>query len=114
MGLHTILTNEGHNFSQGQKQRILIARALISKPRVLLLDEATNALDSHTQSIIHQNLDRMNVTRLVIAHNLSTIRYADRIYVIDKGKIADSGTFTELTRRPGIFSDLVKKQKLSV
>lgn len=113
MGLNTILMDGGNTLSGGQKQRLLIARALIGKPRLLIMDEATSALDNKTQDLVSKNLDRMNVTRIVIAHRLSTIRHADRIYVIEKGKIADAGTFTELASRPGVFADLLEKQRLA-
>lgn len=113
MGLSTILMEGGNTLSGGQKQRLLVARALITKPKVLIMDEATSALDNKTQDIVTRNLMQMNVTRIVIAHRLSTIRYADRIYVLEKGKIVDVGTYDELSKRKGIFADFLKFQNPS-
>lgn len=112
MGIRTVLTTGGATLSGGQRQRILIARALLNKSSILILDEATNALDNKTQEIVTQNLQRLEVTRIVIAHRLSTIRHANRIYVMDKGKVVDSGTFKELASRPGMFTELLERQKL--
>jgi ATP-binding cassette subfamily C protein len=89
---------------------MLIARALINKPRILFFDEATSALDNRTQSIVSESLDNIQATRIVIAHRLSTIINADRIYVFDKGKIVQVGTYDTLMREPGVFSDLAKRQ----
>src|SRR6202008_2848197 len=96
MGMHTSVAGGGGNFSGGQQQRLLIARALVRRPRILYFDEATSALDNRVQEVVTQSLDRLNATRVVIAHRLSTIKNADRIYVIDKGKVIQSGTFAEL------------------
>ena len=103
MGLHTVITEDGGGFSGGQKQRLLIARALIGRPSILFFDEATSALDNISQKQVSDNLDRLHCTRLVIAHRLSTIRHCDRIIVLDKGKIAEEGTFEELMARKGLF-----------
>jgi ABC-type bacteriocin/lantibiotic exporter with double-glycine peptidase domain len=73
--------------SGGQWQRLMIARALVHKPKIILMDEATSALDSRTQAIVTESLDHLKVTRIVIAHRLSTIRHADRIYVMESGKV---------------------------
>ena len=110
MGMHTVVSEGGGNFSGGQRQRLLIAKALILKPRILLFDEATSALDNETQAIVSHNLDQTKVTRIVIAHRLSTIRNADRIYVLDKGNVLQQGTFAELSAREGRFADLIKRQ----
>ncbi len=107
MGLHTVIQPESSSLSNGEAQRLLIARALISNPRMLLLDEATNCLDSESQDLISKNIDELNITRIVIAHRLSTIRNADRIYVFDKGKVAQVGTYQELSSEPGIFRDVL-------
>ncbi|MGL4883605.1 MAG: multidrug ABC transporter permease, partial [Waterburya sp.] len=80
------------------------------KPRILLFDEATSALDNRTQAIVSENLEQLQVTRIVIAHRLSTIRNADCIYVLDKGRIMQHGSFDELAAEEGIFSNLMKRQ----
>ena len=110
MGLHTIITEDGGGFSGGQKQRLLIARALIGRPNILFFDEATSALDNISQKQVSDNLDRLHCTRLVIAHRLSTIRHCDRIIVLDKGKIAEEGTFEELMAKKGLFYEMSRRQ----
>ena len=110
MGLHTIITEDGGGFSGGQKQRLLIARALIGRPNILFFDEATSALDNISQKQVSDNLDRLHCTRLVIAHRLSTIRHCDRIIVLDKGKIAEEGTFEELMAKKGLFYEMSLRQ----
>ena len=110
MGMQTIISEGSNNISGGQRQRILIARALAARPSILIFDEATSALDNRTQAIVTESLNKRNVTRIVVAHRLSTIRECDRVIVLDKGKIAESGTFDELAAAGGIFSDLVKRQ----
>ena len=96
--------------SGGESQRIRIARAVLRNPRIILLDEATNALGNDSQARVMQNLARLPSTRIVIAHRLSTLREADRIYVLGAGKIAQRGTFDELTAVDGLFRDLVRRQ----
>jgi NHLM bacteriocin system ABC transporter ATP-binding protein len=110
MGMHTLINEGGTNLSGGQRQRLLIARALVSKPKVLLLDEATSALDNQTQAIVAKNLETLKVTRIVIAHRLSTIRNADRIYVINAGRVEQAGSFSELMREEGLFAQLAARQ----
>ena len=110
MGLNTIITEGGGGFSGGQKQRLLIARALIGRPSILFFDEATSALDNISQKQVSDNLDRLHCTRLVIAHRLSTIQHCDRIIVLDKGKIAEEGTFEELMARKGLFYEMSLRQ----
>ena len=110
MGMQTIISEGSSNISGGQRQRILIARALVNKPSILLFDEATSALDNRSQSIVTQSLDKLNATRIVVAHRLSTIRNCDRVIVIDAGRVAEIGTFDELVAQGGIFSELVKRQ----
>ncbi len=97
MKMHTYISdNAGESISGGQKQKILIARALASKPKVLLLDEATSALDNHSQALIFANLQALNMTRIVIAHRYTTIQHADLIYQLDHGKVTAQGTYAEL------------------
>ncbi len=110
MGMHTILTDGASGLSGGQMQRLLIARALASKPRILMLDEATSALDNRTQAVVTKSLERMRLTRIVVAHRLSTIAKADRIYVLAGGRIAQSGSYEDLIEQPGVFADLARRQ----
>ncbi len=112
MGLNTVLPMGGSSFSGGQRQRLYLARALVSSPKILILDEATSALDNKTQEFVASNLDKIEVTRIVIAHRLSSIMYADRIYVMDQGKIEEVGTFQELAEKGGLFAEMLKRQKL--
>ena len=111
MEMHTMVSEGGGNLSCGQRQRLLIARALVTNPRILLMDEATSALDNRTQAIVSRSLQRRKVTRIVIAHRLSTIQNADRIYVLDRGRIVQTGMFDELADREGVFGSLMAKQR---
>jgi len=110
MGLDTVVSEGGTNLSGGQRQRLLVCRAFVLKPRIMLFDEATSALDNTTQAVVSESMDRLNVTRLIIAHRLSTIRQCDRIYVLDKGKVVQQGTFAELEAQGGLFGRLVAHQ----
>ncbi len=112
MGMHTMLQEGGGSISGGQRQRLMIARAIAPKPRILMFDEATSALDNLTQKKVSDALDGMKCTRIVIAHRLSTIRHCDRILVIDGGRIAEDGTYEELMARNGLFAELVSRQQL--
>lgn len=112
MGMNTLISEGGGGFSGGQKQRLLIARALVNRPAILFFDEATSALDNVSQKQVSENLDRMGCTRVIIAHRLSTIRHCDRIIVLDRGVIAEEGTFDELSTKGGLFADLMKRQML--
>lgn len=112
MGMHTIVSEGGGGISGGQRQRIMIARALISKPKILIFDEATSALDNITQKQVSDSLDSLNCTRIVVAHRLSTIRNCDRIIVLDKGKIIEDGSYDELIKQNGFFAELVNRQRL--
>ncbi|MBD2728084.1 NHLP bacteriocin export ABC transporter permease/ATPase subunit [Nostoc sp. FACHB-892] len=110
MGMYTIISEGGTNLSGGQRQRLLIARSLVSKPKIILMDEATSALDNRTQAIVTESLAKLNATRVVIAHRLSTIRNADRIYVINAGKVVQVGNFAALIAQEGLFAKLVTQQ----
>lgn len=112
MGMHTMVTESGSGISGGQKQRILIARAISPRPAILMLDEATSALDNITQKIVTDSMNQMECTRIVIAHRLSTIRECDRILVLDHGQIIEDGTYDELYKQNGLFTELVKRQIL--
>ena len=111
MGMNTVIPEGGLTLSGGQRQRLMIARALISSPRILFFDEATSALDNQTQRIVTESTRRLNASRLVIAHRLSTIEHADRIVVLDQGVVAQVGTYAELVAdRAGVFARLVRRQ----
>jgi ATP-binding cassette subfamily C protein len=110
MGMHTIITEGASTLSGGQRQRLMIARALVTKPRIVFFDEATSALDNPTQAVVTESLDRLRATRIVIAHRLSTIINADRIFVLDRGRIAQTGTYAHLVDQPGMFHELVRRQ----
>jgi ABC-type bacteriocin/lantibiotic exporter with double-glycine peptidase domain len=110
MGMHTIMTEGAGTLSGGQRQRLMIARALVTKPRIVFFDEATSALDNPTQAVVTESLDRLRATRVVIAHRLSTIISADRIFVLDEGRIVQTGTYEQLVNRPGMFHELVRRQ----
>ena len=110
MGLHTAVTEGAAALSGGQRQRILIARALVSKPKMLFFDEATSALDNETQAVVAKTLDSLDVTRVTIAHRLSTVRDADKICVLHKGRFVEQGTFDELMALSGHFSALAQRQ----
>ena len=110
MGMRTLLPDGGGGLSVGQKQRLMIARALAHKPRILLFDEATSALDNRSQAVVQASLKRLSVTRVVIAHRLSSIRDVDRIYVMEGGRIVESGRYHDLIRRAGVFASLARRQ----
>ncbi|MDB4891452.1 MAG: transporter related [Gemmatimonadetes bacterium] len=110
MGIYTVLSEGGTTLSGGQRQRLLIARAIVQKPRIILFDEATSALDNRTQDLVTDSLARINATRVVVAHRLSTIRNADCIYVMDAGRLVQQGTFEELVSQQGLFEQLVRRQ----
>ena len=112
MGMQTLVSEGSGGVSGGQRQRLLIARAVCGRPRVLMLDEATSALDNVTQRHVSDALAGLNCTRIAIAHRLSTIREADRIVMLDGGRIVEDGTYDELVARGGKFADLVARQQL--
>jgi ATP-binding cassette, subfamily B, bacterial len=112
LGFNTRIGSEGHGLSQGQKQRLLIARAVYKDPEFIFFDEATNALDANNEKMILENLREFfrGRTVLVVAHRLSTVKDADQIIVLDKGKIVETGTHRELTDKRGAYYTLVKNQ----
>lgn len=112
LSYNTKIGQEGHGLSQGQKQRLLIARAVYKDPELILFDEATNSLDANNEMQIMSNLDEFFVGRtvLVVAHRLSTVKNADNIVVLDKGVITESGTHSELIDKKGAYWQLVKNQ----
>ena len=112
MGMSTIITEGGGGISGGQRQRLMIARAIAGKPKLLMLDEATSALDNKTQKQVTEALDALKCTRIVIAHRLSTIRQCDRILLLEDGRIKEDGTYDELIARNGAFAELVERQRL--
>lgn len=114
MGMHTIISEGSGGVSGGQRQRLMIARAIAPKPRILMFDEATSALDNLTQKIVSDSLESLKCTRIVIAHRLSTIRQCDRIIYLEKGKIVEDGTYDELIAKNGKFAELVERQRLDV
>lgn len=111
MGMHTVISEGAGGISGGQKQRLMIARAVAPNPKVLMFDEATSALDNITQKKVSEALDSLKCTRIVIAHRLSTIRQCDRIIVLDGGKIIEDGTYDELLAQKGNFYELVERQR---
>ena len=110
MGMFTYLSDGASAISGGQRQRLAVARAIASKPRILLFDEATSALDNRTQAIVSESLGRLKATRIVIAHRLSTIINADRIYVLRAGRVVQCGTYAELMEQHGPFHELAARQ----
>lgn len=113
MGMMTLVGEGGGVISGGQKQRLMIARAVVAKPKILMFDEATSALDNLTQEQITEALGRMKCTRIVIAHRLSTIKDCDKIFVMDEGRIVEEGKYEALMKKEGIFADLVRRQQLN-
>ena len=111
MGMNTMISEGQGGISGGQRQRLMIARAIAPKPKLLIFDEATSALDNKTQKQVSEALDAMGCTRIVIAHRLSTIKHCDRILVLEGGKITEEGTYNELIEKDGFFAELVKRQR---
>ena len=112
LGFNTKIGAEGNGISSGQRQRLLIARAVYKNPPYIFLDEATNALDARNELVIIENLKQFftNRTVVVVAHRLSTVKNADNIVVLESGHIVEQGTHTELTARKGVYYELVKNQ----
>ncbi len=112
MGMRTLVGDNAVTFSGGQRQRLVLAGAIARNPRLVILDEATSALDSVTQAKVSESFDRLQVTRVVVAHRLSTIRHADRVIVLEAGRVVQEGTFEGLASEPGIFQNMVRRQTL--
>ncbi len=114
MGMHTLISEGQGGISGGQRQRLMIARAVAPKPKILIFDEATSALDNITQKKVSEAIDKLKCTRIVIAHRLSTIKHADRIVYLENGKIIEDGTYEELIAKDGFFAKLVERQRLDI
>jgi ATP-binding cassette subfamily C protein len=110
MGMFTLVSDGGATLSGGQRQRLLIARAIVNKPRIVFFDEATSALDNQSQATVSASLEKLRATRVVIAHRLSTIIHADRIIMLDRGRVVQCGTYQELLAQDGLFTELAKRQ----
>jgi ABC-type bacteriocin/lantibiotic exporter with double-glycine peptidase domain len=114
MGIQTLISEGQGGISGGQRQRLMIARAIAPKPKILMFDEETSALDNMTQKKVSEALDGLKGTRIVIAHRLSTIKNCDRILVLDQGKIIEEGNYEQLIEKNGYFAELVKRQRVDV
>ena len=110
LGLNTPLGDDGMGLSGGQLQRLALARALVHRPRILVLDEATSHLDSDTENSIFHNLNRLECTQIVVAHRLSTVKDADQIVVLEAGRIAGVGTHDELMGECDAYRHLIARQ----
>ncbi|MGI6617624.1 MAG: NHLP bacteriocin export ABC transporter permease/ATPase subunit [Saccharofermentanales bacterium] len=110
MGLHTVVSEGAGTISGGQRQRILIARAIVNKPNLIYFDEATSSLDNVNQALICESLEKLNATRVVIAHRLSTVMNCDRIIVLEDGRLIESGNYEELMALNGRFAELARRQ----
>ena len=108
--MYTLIAEGQGGISGGQKQRLMIARAIAPKPKILMFDEATSALDNKTQKRVSEALDAMGCTRIVIAHRISTIKHCDRILVLEGGQITEEGTYEELLKKNGLYSYLYNIQ----
>ena len=114
MGMSTVICEGQGGISGGQKQRLMIARAIAPKPKILMFDEATSALDNITQKKVSDAIDSLKCTRIVIAHRLSTIQHADRIIYLENGRIVEDGTYKELIEKNGCFAKLIERQRLDI
>ena len=112
MKMHTVISEGQGSISGGQKQRLMIARAIVHKPKIILFDEATSALDNQCQKEVTESIGKLSCTRVVIAHRLSTIKDCDRILYLENGRIVEEGTYDELLALGGKFQELIKRQSL--
>lgn len=112
MGMRTMIGDNAVTFSGGQRQRLVLAAAIARNPRLVILDEATSALDSVTQATVSESFDRLQVTRVVVAHRLGTIRNADRVIVLEAGRVVQEGSYEALAGVPGLFQNMVRRQAL--
>ncbi len=112
MGLKTMVAEGAGTLSGGQRQKLLIARAIAANPAIIFFDEATSALDNQSQKIVSESLKKMNASRIVIAHRLSTIMDCDRILVLEKGNIVEEGTYGELMEKKDYFYRYARRQLL--
>jgi ATP-binding cassette subfamily C protein len=110
MGMYTMISEGGGGISGGQRQRLLIARSIVHKPRIIIMDEATSSLDNRTQAIVTESLKKLDATRIIVAQRLSTVKDADRIFVIDRGQIAEEGNFETLMEKNGLFAKMARRQ----
>ena len=114
LGLRTVISASSSNFSGGQVQRLAIARAIIRHPELLVFDESTSSLDSINEEDLYRKLAQLNITTIIVSHKLSTIKNADKILVIDGGKIVEEGTHKELEKKQGIYYKLMELQTKSL
>ena len=110
MGMHTMISEGAGTLSGGQKQRLMVARAIVRKPKILLFDEATSALDNRTQAVVAASIAGLKASRIVVAHRLSTIVGADRIFFIERGRVVETGNFDQLMQLNGRFKALAERQ----
>ena len=110
MGLQTTLSDSTGGLSGGQVQRVLLAKANVASTRIVILDEPTSALDNRTQSVVIETMEKLDATRIVVAHRLSTIMGVDRIIVLDNGRVIEEGSYDQLMERNGHFADMAKRQ----
>ncbi len=106
MGLKTLVSEMGANFSGGQRQRLAIVRALLQNPPILVLDEATSALDTVNERRVGEIIEHIGATQVIIAHRLATIKSADHIYVLDNGRVVEQGSHTQLLHSGAVYTDL--------